>query len=160
MILSGARNPTAAQALAMLNLVRGGSTKIVGLQENGDPRRYVNGDPDHRIELNDRNLDYLAKLAQRVDCTVFSTDNSGRVAREDADPSEAPANGSGDPTVRSNRKAGAPGTDEPSLANLLSQLDALYRKIGAILDAQSIPKVVPNKSGSTPRTSRKFSRRR
>jgi transcriptional regulator with XRE-family HTH domain len=44
MILSGARPPTAAQALAILNLVRGGSTKIVGLQENAD-LRYVNGNP-------------------------------------------------------------------------------------------------------------------
>lgn len=159
MILSGARNPTASQALQMLNVIRGGSTRIVGLQENAN-LRHMNGDPDQRIELNYRNVAYLTKFAQRVDCTAF--DNSGRVACEDADPSEDPANGSGDPTSRSNRKAGAgaPGTDEPSLANLLSQLDALYRKIGAILDAQSIPKAVPNKSGSTPRTSQTFSQRR
>jgi len=33
-------------------------------------------------------------------------DNSGRVAREGADPSEDPASGDGDPTARTNRKAG------------------------------------------------------
>jgi hypothetical protein len=35
-ILSGVNRPTATQALLMLNVIRGGSTRIVSLQENGD----------------------------------------------------------------------------------------------------------------------------
>jgi hypothetical protein len=62
MILSGAHNPTAAQALQMLNVVRGGSTRIVGLQENID--QCLSGNPDQRIELNDRNLAYLEKFSR------------------------------------------------------------------------------------------------
>ena len=158
MILNGANRPTATQALAMLNVVRGGSTRIVGLQENID-LQPPDSNTDQRIELNERNLDYLEKFNRKIDCTVFDNSNAGRVAREGADPSDDPANGDGDITSNTNRKAGAgaPGSDDPSLGNLLSQLDNLYRTIGKVLATSGIQKAIPNKAATTGRnTSQKF----
>ena len=151
-ILSNANKPTVEQTFRILNLLRGTSTRIVGLQENVDAAS-INGDPyPSRIELNAKNLEFLEKFNLKVDATLFS--NGGRVAREGADPSEDPASGDGDPTAISNRKAGIEGTDDPSLDNLLGQLNDLYRIIGDVLAAK---KAVPNKTGSTGRnTNQRF----
>jgi DNA-binding transcriptional regulator YdaS (Cro superfamily) len=155
-ILSGANKPSATQALAMLNVIRGGSSRIVYLQENA-ASIAPHGDPRQRIELNDRNADYLENFSRRVDAVFFDS-NDGRVAREGA--SDDPANGTGDVTDIANRKAGNAGTDDPSFANLLSQLDNLYKIVGDILATQTIKKAVPNKgsAGTIPRQpNQKFS---
>jgi hypothetical protein len=149
MILSGTHNPTGPQVLAMLNLMRGGSTRIVSLQENVDAAS-VNGNPNIKIELNDRNLDYLEKFSQKVDATLFS--NSGWVPREGMDPSDDPANSDGDVTARTNRTADDDGTDDPlvsilaALNNLYPQIDNIHRQIGNIL---TIRKAVANPRGVT-----------
>jgi plasmid maintenance system antidote protein VapI len=139
-ILNGTNNPSATTALLMLNVIRGGSTRIVGLQENGD-LIAPHGNPNQRIELNARNVAYLENFSRRYDCTFF--DNAGRVAREGAD--DDPADDGGDVTTV--RKAND-GTDDPSLENVLRQLDNLYRVIGDVLASTGIRKATPNKSGS------------
>src|SRR5260370_22767443 len=144
----------------MLNVVRGGSTRSVGLQENAD--QCLNDNPNQRIELNDKNIAYLTQFSRKIDVTLFDSSNSGRVAREGADPSEDPANSDGDPTAVSNRKASIQGTDDPSLENVLRQLDNLYRVIGDILAARTVNKAMPNKgsAGTIPRQpGQKFSTR-
>jgi hypothetical protein len=155
-ILSGASGPTASQALAMLNIIRGGSTRIVGLQENGD-LITPHGNPNQRIELNARNAAYLENFTRRYDCTLFDT-NAGRVAREGAD--DDPADDGGDVTTV--RKASDTGTDDPSLDNVFAQLDRLYKVIGDVLANTGIRKAVANKgsAGTIPRQpNQKFSTR-
>jgi transcriptional regulator with XRE-family HTH domain len=128
-ILNGTNNPTATQALEMLNVIRGGTTRIVGLQENLD---HCDGNPNQRIELNDRNIAYLERFNRKIEVTLFDN-GDGRVAREGADPSEDPANGNGDPT--------------DDLDDLFGQLGKLYKAIGNVL------KAMPNQgsAGTIPR---------
>jgi hypothetical protein len=126
----------------MLNVIRGGSTRIVGLQENGD-LITPHGNPNQRIEVNDRNAAYLENFSRRYDCTLFDT-NAGRVAREGAD--DDPADDGGDVTTV--RKASDTGTDAPSLDNVFAQLDRLYKVIVDVLANSAIQKATPNKGGS------------
>jgi transcriptional regulator with XRE-family HTH domain len=154
-ILNGTNNPSASTALLMLNVIRGGSTRIVGLQENAD-LITPHGNPHHKVSLNDRNIEYLENFSRRYDCTFFDT-NAGRVAREGA--SDDPADDGGDVTTV--RKAGDDGTDDPSLDNVFAQLDRLYKVIGDVLANTGIRKAVANKgsAGTIPRQpNQKFSR--
>jgi plasmid maintenance system antidote protein VapI len=143
-ILNGTNNPSASTALLMLNVLRNGSTKILHLQENGD-LITPHGNPNQRIELNDRNAGYLENFSRRYDCTLFDT-NAGRVAREGAD--DDPADDGGDVTTV--RKASDMGTDDPSLENVFRQLDNLYPQMSDVLrQIGSIIKALPNKTGNT-----------
>jgi hypothetical protein len=149
MILNGTNRPTARQALEMLNVVRGGSTRIVGLQENTDA---CDGNPHQRIALNDKNIAYLERFNRNVDMQL---DTGGWTPIESGD-DDPNTDNDGDPTTI--RKAGDEGTDDPSLENVFAQLDRLYRVIGKVLATQTIKRAVPNKTGSTGRnTPQKFS---
>jgi len=144
MILAGTSKPTASQALAMLNIIRGGSTRIVGLQENAGSVA-PNGDPNQRIALNDKNINYLENFSRKVDAVFFDSNNAGRVARENAPPSEDPAN-NGDITDVPQ----ADRTNDPDLENVFRPLNNLYPQIDDVLrQIGNILKAVPNKSGST-----------
>jgi hypothetical protein len=154
-ILSGAHKPSASQTLAILNLMRGTSGKILHLQENTGlvaPR----GNPHQRIEFNDRNADYLENFNRRVDCEYFGN-NEGRVPCEGAD--DDPANDGGDVTdVRQADKTNDPDLDAVfrQLNNLYPQIDNIHRQIGNIIANM---KATPNKTGASRRnTSQKFSR--